>query len=115
MVVAVLGRTAFRPDDQTGKFFVGVGGGIPDQSSDFAVPFDQTFFAKFLQSEPDGVPSGSEESRQFPFTGHLKCFDAFADSLEGGAPYPIPGEEARKSVALIEAIYKSAGIWPEGT
>ena len=30
--------------------------------------------------------------------------------LEGGAPYPIPGEEARKSVELIERIYKSAGI-----
>ena len=58
--------------------------------------------------------NGMSRPDQFPFTGHLKCFDAFADSLEGGAPYPIPGEEARKSVALIEAIYKSAGIWPEG-
>ena len=58
--------------------------------------------------------NGKSRPDQFPFTGHLKCFDAFADSLEGGAPYPIPGEEARKSVALIEAIYKSAGIWPEG-
>ena len=57
--------------------------------------------------------NGKSRPDQFPFTGHLKCFDAFADSLEGGAPYPIPGEEARKSVALIEAIYKSAGIWPE--
>ena len=58
--------------------------------------------------------NGMSRPDQFPFTGHLKCFDAFADSLEGGAPYPIPGEEARKSVALIETIYKSAGIWPEG-
>lgn len=58
--------------------------------------------------------NGKSRPDQFPFTGHLKCFDAFADSLNGGAPYPIPGEEARKSVALIEAIYKSAGIWPEG-
>lgn len=58
--------------------------------------------------------NGKSRPDQFPFTGHLRCFDAFADSLEGGAPYPIPGEEARKSVALIEAIYKSAGIWPEG-
>ena len=57
--------------------------------------------------------SGKSRPDQFPFTGHLKCFDAFADSLEGGAPYPVPGEEARKSVALIEAIYRSAGIWVE--
>ena len=55
--------------------------------------------------------TGKSRPDQFPFTGHLKCLDAFADSLDGGAPYPIPGEEARKSVALIEAIYKAAGIW----
>lgn len=41
---------------------------------------------------------------------HLACFEAFAASLEpGGAPYPIPGEEARKSVDLVERIYRSAG------
>ena len=40
--------------------------------------------------------------------------ESFANALRGGAPYPIDGAEARKSVALIEAIYKSAGIWPEG-
>ena len=54
---------------------------------------------------------GTSRPDRLPFTGHLKCFDAFADSVAGVAPYPIPGEEARKSVALVEAIYKSAGIW----
>lgn len=45
------------------------------------------------------------------YAAHQACFEAFADSLEpGGAPYPIPGEEARKSVDLIERIYHSAGI-----
>lgn len=48
---------------------------------------------------------------QLPFAGHRKCFEAFADSLEGGEPYPIPGEEGRKASALIEAIYRSAGIF----
>ena len=52
--------------------------------------------------------TGTSRPDQLPFTGHQKCFEAFADSLAGGAPYPIPGEEARKSVALIEEIYKSA-------
>ena len=48
------------------------------------------------------------------YTSHQLCFEAFADSLEpGGAPYPIPGEEARKSVDLIERIYRSAGIGHE--
>ena len=54
--------------------------------------------------------TGTSRPDQLPFTGHKKCFEAFADSLAGGAPYPIPGEEARKSVALIEEIYKSAGL-----
>ena len=54
--------------------------------------------------------TGTSRPDQLPFTGHQKCFEAFADSLAGGAPYPIPGEEARKSVALIEEIYKSAGL-----
>lgn len=53
---------------------------------------------------------GSSRPDQLPYDGHLKCFEAFAESLEGGKPYPIPGEEARKSVDLIERIYKSAGI-----
>ena len=54
--------------------------------------------------------SGSSRPDSFEYEGHLRCFEAFADSLEGGKPYPIPGEEARKSVDLIERIYKSAGI-----
>ena len=53
---------------------------------------------------------GSSRPDSFEYEGHLRCFEAFADALEGGAPYPIPGEEARKSVDLIERIYKSAGI-----
>lgn len=48
------------------------------------------------------------------YADHQACFETFADSLEGGAPYPIPGEEARKSVELIERIYRSAGIGPWG-
>ena len=54
--------------------------------------------------------TGTSRPDQLPFAGHQKCFEAFADSLEGGTPYPIPGAEARKSVALIEEIYKSAGL-----
>ena len=45
------------------------------------------------------------------YANHLACFEAFAASLEpNGTPYPIPGEEARKSVELIERIYRSAKI-----
>ena len=45
------------------------------------------------------------------YAAHQACFEAFAASLEpGGEPYPVPGEEARKSVELIERIYRSAGL-----
>ena len=54
--------------------------------------------------------SGSSRPDSFDYEGHLRCFEAFADSLDGVRPYPIPGEEARKSVDLIERIYRSAGI-----
>ena len=54
--------------------------------------------------------SGSSRPDSVGYEGHLRCFEAFAESLEGGTPYPIPGEEARKSVDLIERIYRSAGI-----
>lgn len=54
--------------------------------------------------------SGKSRPDEFEYQGHLRCFEAFAESLDGGRPYPIPGEEARKSVDLIERIYRSAGI-----
>ena len=45
------------------------------------------------------------------YAAHQACFEAFAASLKpGGEPYPIPGEEARKSVDLIERIYLSSGV-----
>ena len=53
---------------------------------------------------------GTSRPDALAFAQHQACFEAFADSLDGGAPYPIPGEEARKSVDLIERIYRSAGI-----
>lgn len=55
---------------------------------------------------------GSARPDQLPFDGHLKCFEAFVDSLNGGEAYPVPASEARKSIALISEIYKSAGIGP---
>ena len=55
--------------------------------------------------------SGSSRPDSFEYEGHLRCFEAFAEALDGGAPYPVPGEEARKSVDLIERIYRSAGVF----
>ncbi len=53
---------------------------------------------------------GSSRPDQLAFTQHRLSFEAFADSLNGGAEYPVAAEEALKSIALIEQIYHSAGI-----
>ncbi|MBQ9620613.1 MAG: hypothetical protein IJR41_01575, partial [Atopobiaceae bacterium] len=41
---------------------------------------------------------------------HRRCFEAFAAALDGGPAYPIDAAEARKPVALVEAI---CGIRPD--
>lgn len=43
---------------------------------------------------------------------HKRALESFIDSIGGVGVYPIDGYEARKSVALIESIYKDAGILP---
>ena len=58
----------------------------------------------------DDKDAGAASPDSFEWDGHMKCFDAFADSVNGVAPYPIDGREARKSVSLIERVYRDAGI-----
>ncbi|MBQ6246672.1 MAG: Gfo/Idh/MocA family oxidoreductase [Kiritimatiellae bacterium] len=41
---------------------------------------------------------------------HRRCFTAFAAALDGGPAYPVDAAEARKSVALVEAI---CGVHPD--
>ena len=48
---------------------------------------------------------GVSRPDQLEFYAHQRCFEAFADSLNGGAPYPIDGLESRKSLDLITRIY----------
>ena len=51
---------------------------------------------------------GSSNAAAIPCEQHRRCIAAFLESVRGGAPYPIDGAEARKSVDLIERIYRSA-------
>ena len=53
----------------------------------------------------DDSATGVSRPDQLEYAGHLACFDAFADSLTGGKPYPIDGTNARKAVDLISRIY----------
>ena len=70
--------------DQTGQFFVGISPGIQDNGPFFAVAFDQSLFAEFLQNGADGIASGLKTdgklalTRQFP-AGELIRQDHFIE------------------------------------
>ena len=51
---------------------------------------------------------GSSNAAAIPCEQHRQCIAAFMESVRGDAPYPVDGAEARKSVDLIERIYRSA-------
>jgi len=53
----------------------------------------------------DDAATGVSRPDQLEYAGHLACFEAFADSLTGGKPYPIDGANARKAIDLISRIY----------
>lgn len=48
---------------------------------------------------------GVSRPDQLEFAAHQACFEAFADSLNGGAPFPIDGKESRVALDLITRIY----------
>ena len=48
---------------------------------------------------------GVSRPDQLEYASHQACFEAFADSLAGGAPYPIDGAAARVPLDLISRIY----------
>lgn len=58
----------------------------------------------------DDSKTGVSRPDQLEYSDHLKCFESFADSLSGGAPYPVDGHEAKKAVELIYRIYRESGV-----
>ncbi|MGN0853867.1 MAG: Gfo/Idh/MocA family protein [Kiritimatiellia bacterium] len=50
---------------------------------------------------------GSSHAGAIPCIQHQRAIEAFVASLQGGRPYPVDGREARKSVDLVERIYRS--------
>ena len=50
---------------------------------------------------------GASRPDQLPCDQHRMAIEAFIGAIRGGAPYPVDGVEARKSVELIERIYRS--------
>ena len=52
--------------------------------------------------------SGASDPMAISYQGHRRNIEAFLDWIENDAEYGLDGVQARKSVAIIEAIYESA-------
>jgi predicted dehydrogenase len=64
--------------------------------------------AELLAGNGGGAAHGASNPAAMTHALHLACFKDFAASLETGEPFRISGESARRSVALIRAIYDAA-------
>jgi len=52
---------------------------------------------------------GASDPTAISYQGHRRNIQAFIDSLESGGEFVLNGEEARKAVEVVLAVYKSAG------
>ena len=66
---------------------------------------DQEIFDRFNQIEGGG---GVSDPGAIPFEPHAKNISAFIEALEFDKPFEINGQEARKAVEIVLAIYISA-------
>ncbi len=76
---------------------------------------------QFLDERPDDAHirdafgdieggGGVADPTNISYKNHTKNFEAFLEAIDHDVKFSIDGEEAKKSVALIRRIYKSAGI-----
>ena len=70
-------------------------------------PSDQKIMQKF-RAETGEAGAGAADPRAIDFSGHQKNFEDAVRSLKGGKKPLIDGKEARKSIEIILAIYRSA-------
>ena len=68
---------------------------------------DKRIRQKFL-AESGKTGAGAVDPRAIDFNGHQKCFEDAVRSLKAGKKPLVDGPEARKSVEIILAIYRSA-------
>jgi UDP-N-acetyl-2-amino-2-deoxyglucuronate dehydrogenase len=66
---------------------------------------DTEIFNRFNQIEGGG---GVSDPAAIQFEPHARNIAAFIESIESGLPFEIDGQEARKAVEIILAIYSSA-------
>jgi UDP-N-acetyl-2-amino-2-deoxyglucuronate dehydrogenase len=70
-------------------------------------PADKKIKQKF-RAETREAGAGAADPRAIDFSGHQKNFEDAVRSLRGGKKPLIDGKEARKSIEIILAIYRSA-------
>jgi len=70
-------------------------------------PSDKKVLKKF-RAQPGGAGAGAADPKAIDFSGHLKNFEDAVRSLKAGRKPLIDGLEARKSIEIILAIYRSA-------
>ncbi len=77
-------------------------------------PEDKEIRANLMTGSAAGL--GANDPTAINFSGHQKCFEDFVQAVASNETPAIDGQEARKAVALIQAIYASAranGEWQD--
>ena len=69
-------------------------------------PSDEEVRAEF--GDHGDASGGAADPMDIDYTTHRRNIEAFLDALSNDEPYPLDATEARKAVAIIEAIYESA-------
>ena len=67
---------------------------------------DEEIRARFGQARE--TSGGAADPMDIDYTNHRRIIESFLSSLSSGEPYALDAREARKAVAIIEAIYTSA-------
>jgi predicted dehydrogenase len=57
------------------------------------------------RAKPGGAPTSVDYGKAMPVLTNL---EAFADAVRGMAPYPVSGVQMLRTVAALEAVFRSA-------
>ena len=109
----VLGSTAMYPGSRRRLQLAGRDGTAEIREDELAIwsfrderPTDEEIREEL--GSADAGKGGAADPMAIDHAPHRRTIQAFLDSVTGGDPYPVAPREARKSVAIIEAIYDSA-------
>ena len=77
---------------------------------DFAdpAPEDEAVRATLMAGAAAGPGLGANDPKAINYTGHIRNFEDVVAAIRAGREPSVSGREARRAVAVIEAIYRSA-------